>query len=532
MSPFADLLEALAFEPQRLGKLRHLTRYLSRTPDPDRGYALGALAGTLDLAAAKPALLRRLVETRVDPVLFALSYDYVGDLAETVALIWPSRPPTEDPPRLGEVVEMLASAHRTSVPGLLEAMLDRLDASGRLALVKLITGGLRVGLSARLARTALAEYGAVPVEAIEEVWHGLDPPYTELFAWLEGRAPPPRAEGRGLFRPVMLAHPLEEAELSHLDPAAFAAEWKWDGIRVQAVAEGGRRRLYARSGDEITAGFPDLLPALDFEGALDGELVIASGGTVRPFADLQSRLNRKAPAPALMERLPAAIIAYDALSLEGEDLRARSFAERRARLETWHAARAPDRITLSPLLPFASWEELAARRAEPPGPAVEGVMLKRRDSPYLAGRVKGHWWKWKRDPFTIDAVLLYAQRGHGKRSSFYSDYTFGVWADDGLVPVGKAYFGFSDAELKEIDRFVRAHTVGRFGPVREVTHTEEEGLVLEIAFEGLQRSARHRSGIAMRFPRVARLRWDKRPAQADRLATLEALLAAIEAGGG
>jgi DNA ligase-1 len=258
-------------------------------------------------------------------------------------------------------------------------------------------------------------------------------------------------------------------------------------------------------------------------------------GRVQSFNVLQQRLNRKIVTAKLMAEFPAHLRAYDLL-VDGEvDLRSETFAARRARLEAAVARLDSARIDLSPLVPFGTWDALAAARADPAGAgagrdaeAVEGVMIKRRDSPYLPGRPKGLWWKWKRDPFVVDAVLMYAQRGHGKRSSFYSDYTFGVWttgtAGDALVPVGKAYFGFTDAELAEIDTFVRANTVNRFGPVREVAHEGDRGLVFEVAFEGLQRSTRHKSGIAMRFPRISRLRWDKHPRDADRLETLEALL--------
>jgi ATP-dependent DNA ligase len=261
-------------------------------------------------------------------------------------------------------------------------------------------------------------------------------------------------------------------------------------------------------------------------------------GRVQSFNVLQQRLNRKTVTDKLMADFPAHLRAYDLLVDGDEDLRERPFAARRARLEEMLAKLDSARIDVSPLVPFATWDDLARARAAPAaagaGPdaeAVEGVMLKRRDALYVPGRPRGLWWKWKRDPFVIDAVLMYAQRGHGKRSSFYSDYTFGVWsgpgdenADGELVPVGKAYFGFTDAELAEIDRFVRRNTINRFGPVREVVHERDRGLVFEVAFEGLARSSRHRSGLAMRFPRISRLRWDKRPADADRIETLERLL--------
>jgi DNA ligase-1 len=278
------------------------------------------------------------------------------------------------------------------------------------------------------------------------------------------------------------------------------------------------------------------VPSLHLPGAIDGELLVVRDGRVQSFNVLQQRLNRKTVSPKLIKDYPIHLRAYDLLD-EGEtDLRALPFVERRTRLEAFVGRLDDARIDLSPTIPFDSWDALAAARQNPDSAgagedaeAVEGVMLKRRDAAYLPGRPKGQWWKWKRDPHLIDAVLMYAQRGHGKRSSYYSDYTFGVWTsgEDGeqLVPVGKAYFGFTDEELLQIDRFVRRNTIEKFGPVRHVVHEPDQGLVLEVAFEGLQRSSRHKSGVAMRFPRISRLRWDKPPREADRLETLERMLA-------
>jgi DNA ligase-1 len=296
------------------------------------------------------------------------------------------------------------------------------------------------------------------------------------------------------------------------------------------------RRIYSRTGEDISRAFPDLVEAIDFEGALDGELLILREGRVQTFNVLQQRLNRKAVTPKLLAEFPAHIRAYDFLAEGQEDLRALPFAERRTRLENFIAGLGNPRFDLSPLVPFATWGDLAAARADPASvgagadaDAIEGCMIKRADSAYVPGRPKGLWFKWKRDPYLVDAVLMYAARGSGKRSSFYSDYTFGVWRDgaggDELVPVGKAYFGFTDEELGQIDRYVRNHTRNRFGPVRELDYGKERGLVLEVAFEGLQRSTRHKSGVAMRFPRIHRIRWDKPAGEADRIETLESILA-------
>ncbi|MCF8506820.1 MAG: cisplatin damage response ATP-dependent DNA ligase [Caulobacter sp.] len=533
MRAFARLLDRLAFTASRNAKLRLVRDFLAETPDPDRGWALAALTGTLVFSAAKPGAIRKAVEARMDPVLFGWSYDYVGDLAETVALVWPAEPGANREPELSEVVDALRTASRAEVQPLIERWLDALEPDGRWALLKLLTGGLRVGVSARLARQACADLGGVTVAEIEEVWHALAPPYADLFAWLEGRSERPSADSPGRFRPVMLAQPIDEAvDFARLDAADYAAEWKWDGIRIQAVRERGEARLYTRTGDDISHTFPDVLAALTFEGALDGELLVMREGQVAPFGDLQQRLNRKTVSAKLLAAHPAAIRAYDLLLDGEEDLRSLPFAERRKRLESFVSAANSPRIDLSPLQPFDSWDQLAALRADPPegDPRVaEGLMLKRLDSPYEAGRPRGPWFKWKRDPHLIDAVLMYAQRGHGKRSSFYSDFTFGVWREDAagdrsLTPVGKAYFGFTDEELKQLDKFVRDNTIDRFGPVRSVTANADFGLVLEVAFEGLQRSTRHKSGVAMRFPRISRIRWDKPAREADELATLERML--------
>jgi DNA ligase-1 len=542
MNGFARLLDRLAFEHGRNAKLRLMTEYFRTMPDPERGFTLAALTGALSFPHAKPGMIRALIAERTDPVLFGLSWDYVGDLSETIALLWPAPAASqaEHPPALSEVVVKLATLGKSELPAQLAHWLDALDETGRWALLKLVTGELRIGVSARLAKTAVAALGGNAPDEIELIWPQLVPPYTELFAWVEGRGKKPAGRDPAPFRPVMLAHAVEEQDLAGLDPRVYVGEWKWDGIRVQAAAgwrETGERvaRLYSRTGEDISRSFPDLLAALGFEGAIDGELLVMRDGRVQSFNMLQQRLNRKAVTEKLMAEFPAHLRAYDLLVDGAEDLRDKPFLERRARLRALIDRLGDSRIDLSPLVEFSSWEELAEARKDPAAfgaggdaEAVEGIMLKQRSSAYVPGRPRGLWWKWKRGPALIDAVLMYAQRGSGKRSSYYSDYTFGVWREtpDGeeLVPVGKAYFGFTDQELFEIDRFVRRNTIDRFGPVREVVHEPDKGLVLEIAFEGLQRSNRHKSGIAMRFPRINRLRWDKPPGEADRLDTLETML--------
>jgi DNA ligase-1 len=527
MRDFSQLLDALVYTRSRNGKLKLIGDYLKRTSDPDRGYALAALTGELDLPGVKPAAIRAIVEERVDPTLFYMSWDYVGDMAETVSLLWTKR--LEEPAeiddgslRIAAVVERLQTLGRAEAPGALARMLDHLDASGRYALLKLATGELRIGVSARLAKTALAQAFGLDVEAVEEVWHGIGPPYLPLFAWAEGRGAQPTAEDVPVFRPFMLAHALEDLRLSLAD---YAAEWKWDGIRVQIVRAGGETRLYSRAGDDISRSFPEVAQAFEADGAVDGELLVKGefqgadehGGAAASFNALQQRLGRKLVSARMLKDYPAFVRLYDILFDGNEDLRALPWSERRARLEAFVPRLDPERFDLSALIDADSFEALEAIRAGARDAASEGVMLKRRDSLYVAGRRTGLWYKWKRDPLVADCVLMYAQRGSGKRSSYYSDFTFGCWTDAGeLLPVGKAYFGFTDAELMFLDRWVRGHTVQRLGPVREV----EKSLVLEVAFDSIHESKRHKSGLAMRFPRISRIRTDKPATEADRVETL------------
>ena len=524
MRAFSQLLDSLVYTRSRLAKLKLIGDYLKRTPDPDRGLALAALTGTLDIPHVKGAVIRGLASERMDPLLLRMSHQYVGDLAETVSLLWPSPEGELDDGSvsIAEAVGRLRAASRSDAPAALASMLDHLDASGRYALLKLATGELRVGVNARNAKQAFADAFNLDVEAVEEVWHGLKPPFLELFAWGEGRAAQPLAKDVPVFRPFMLAHPLEAAEL---DLAAYAAEWKWDGIRIQIVHAGGETRLYSRTGDDVTRSFPEVAEAYGIPGVLDGELLVRGagqgldthGGSAASFNALQQRLGRKVVSAKTRDEFPAFVRLYDLLFDGTEDLRALPWSERRARLEAFVPRLDPERFDLSALIEARDFAELAEIRAGARDAAIEGMMLKRRDAPYVAGRRVGLWYKWKRDPLTADCVMMYAQRGSGKRSSFFSDFTFGCWNEEGeLLPVGKAYMGFTDEALKWLDRFVRNKTVNRFGPVREV----EKTLVLEVAFDSLHLSKRHRSGLAMRFPRISRIRTDKPAHEADRIETL------------
>ncbi|KTC96108.1 cisplatin damage response ATP-dependent DNA ligase [Legionella erythra] len=519
MKKFAALLNTLYFTYSHLDKMALLHHYFTTTPDPERGYALAIMADTLDFPTFGRTLIKELIQEKIDPVLFAYSYDYVGDLSDTIALLWPAHDPATPLPLLSDLINSFNQLPRQAIREHLANLLNQANTIERWAILKLGTGSLRIGISARFLKKTLAHYGQVSVQDIEKIWHGLKPPYEALFAWLEKKAALPAVEDELFFHPVMLSHPLNEKDIDQIDWQQFAFERKYDGIRVQAVVSKNGKALFSRTGDNISHSFPDLLTSFKTRVILDGELVIKTEAGIGSFNDLQQRLNRKSLTKKMLAESPAAMILYDILSMDGHDLRACSFIERRQHLEQWYMLHLADNLVLSDLLSLNEDETLHHLKEQvlnEAHPAVEGLMLKHKQSPYLAGRPKGHWYKWKREPLTVDAVLMYAQRGQGKRSSYYSDYTFGLWQDSRLLPVGKAYFGFTDAELLKLDQWVRSHTLQRFGPVREVA----KELVLEVAFDAVQRSSRHKSGVAMRFPRINRIRWDKPAAEADALATL------------
>ncbi|WP_068070632.1 cisplatin damage response ATP-dependent DNA ligase [Novosphingobium lentum] len=530
MERFAALVDSLVYTRSRNAKLALIATYLREMPDPDRGWALAALTDGIDFPAVKASTIRNLLTERVDPVLYTLSRDYVGDTAETASLLWPEPlAPVALPPTVAEAVAELRAMTRATAARELAGLLDRLDANGRYALLKLATGAMRIGISARLAKVAFAQAFGVSIDDVEEYWHGQASPYLPLFAWAAEGAPPPRTDQLPLFRPFMLAHPLDETVV---DMAEYVAEWKWDGIRVQLVHVAGETRVFSRSGDDISGTFPEIAAALPIDAVLDGELLVrgahqgGEAGGAASFNALQQRLGRKAVSKKMLAEYPAFVRLYDILIDEGEDVRSWAWEQRRAKLEAFVPRLDPARFDLSQVVVAESLVDLAAIRERARDDAIEGVMLKRRDSPYVAGRRTGLWYKWKRDPLLIDCVLMYAQRGSGKRSSFYSDFTFGCWDGDPdagaeLLPVGKAYFGFTDEELKWLDHYVRQHTVNRFGPVRET----DRSLVFEVAFDSIHASKRHKSGVAMRFPRISRIRRDKPAHEADRLDTLKALIA-------
>ena len=528
MQAFAELVHRLYFTAGNSAKARILKHYFQSSVDPDRGWAVAALSGTLDLSLFKRKLVLQLIKSRVDPYLFDASYDYVGDLSETVSLLWPTEQGSQAQaalPSLSELIEKLGASSQKQTQTYLAGLLDQMTPIQRWALLKLGTGGLRIGMSARSVKKTLADFGGVDLQEIEQLWHAIEPPYTELFQWLENKTPKPDITGKVAFMPLMLAHPIDDATKTLLNPEDWLAEWKYDGIRVQLVTTPKGAAIFSRTGENISKSFPELDRQISGEAVIDGELVVMRGKVLGSFNDLQKRLNKKNPTKKDILNYPSAVIAYDLLSINSQPLIEMSLMERRARLaELIQHGKILEPLSLSPAIPFGGLHELehmVEKLSADKGSHVEGLMIKRKSGRYFSGRPKGEWFKWKKQPELIDAVLMYAQRGHGKRSSFYSDYTFGLWEQGNLLPIGKAYFGFTDEELTRLDKWVRTHTNQRFGPVRGV----EVGLVFEIAFDSVHASARHKSGVALRFPRIHRIRWDKPASEADQLATLKERIA-------
>jgi DNA ligase-1 len=542
MRAFAELYAALDETTKTNAKLAALERYFAAAPPADAAWALYFLSGR------KP---RQVIGTRklsawaiaaagLPEWLFSECYDAVGDFAETVALLLPetertrqeagdTRQEAGDRPSDGlaywieeRLLPLRSADEATQRAGLLAAWAE-LDRPQRFVWNKLITGGFRVGVAQRLVTRALSSVSGLPDSVIA---HRLMGEWQPSAAWYRALLAPETAD-TDVSRPYpfFLAHPLE-GDPAHLgDPAAWQAEWKWDGIRAQLIRRAGQTFIWSRGEELISDGFPELTTlgsALPDGTVIDGEIVPYRAGAVQPFAQLQRRIGRKQLSKKMLAEAPVALFAYDLLEADGVDLRELPLEERRRRLAHLYAAYRVQHAVwqLSPIAPGTTWEDLAAAREQSRERGAEGLMLKRRSSPYRVGRVRGDWWKWKVDPFSVDAVLIYAQRGSGKRASLYTDYTFGVWDGDQLVPFAKAYSGLTDAEIREVDAFIRRNTLEQFGPVRTVTPR----LVFELGFEGIQRSARHKSGIAVRFPRILRWRRDKPPTEADTLETVRALI--------
>lgn len=526
MKQFAALFAALDGTTSTTAKVDHLAAYLRAAPDADRLWCVALFSGRRPKRAVTSTRLTEWATelAGIPPWLFTESYAVVGDLAETIAHLLP--PPTRDNDLTlaGAIAEVraLAALDDAARRDRIIALWDAAPPDQRLVVNKLLTGGFRLGLSRKLMTRALA---AATDTAEADIAHRLmgdwTPDTTTFAALIAG-------DGTGdLSRPYpfALAHGLDGAPDILGPPADWLAEWKWDGIRGQLVLRGGAHHLWSRGEELLTDRFPEFAALPDWLPAgtvLDGEILAWRDDAPLPFAALQTRIARKTLTKKVLTDAPVAFLAYDLLEHQGADLREAPLADRRAALEILLAplpATLP--LRLSPEVPFTDWPALAATRATARDASAEGLMLKRRTSRYFIGRKTGDWWKWKLDPLTIDAVMIYAQAGHGRRATLYTDFTFAVRDGNGLVPFTKAYSGLTDVEFREITTWVRAHTLQRFGPVRSVPGE----LVFEIAFEGIQASPRHKSGVALRFPRILRWRRDKTPDQADTLDHLKALLA-------
>jgi DNA ligase-1 len=520
MRRFVDLYFAMDATNKTNEKVAAMIDYFTHAPPQDAAWALAFLTGRRPRVPVKRPLLKQwcLEVTQIDEWLFDECYSAVGDLSETLALLLPT--PTR-PDELGSLAHWVGEIHRLATlaePEQREAILaawDRMDADERFVWHKLLGGSFRVGVSRDLVIRALSRVSGVPAAVVAHRimgdWEPTDAFFSEVVSEQEsGSAPISKPY------PFCLAHPLEGDPDQLGEIAEWQAEWKWDGIRAQLIRRAGETFLWSRGEDMIHEAFPDVtaLGELLPDGTvLDGE-ILAWNGEPMPFSQLQRRINRKLVGKKLLTEVPCTLCAFDLLEFGGEDWRSRPLAERRAQLEKLEG------LIISPSVVAASWEELQAKRGDSRAMFAEGLMLKRLDSDYTPGRKRGAWWKWKIAPFTVDAVLIYAARGSGKRASLYTDYTFGVWQDGELIPFAKAYSGLDDAEIRQVDNFIRRNAIEKFGPVRTV----KPELVFEIAFEGIQLSTRHKSGIATRFPRILRWRKDKRPEDADTLEQVKALL--------
>ena len=527
MRQFAALYAALDETNATSEKTAALVEYFGHAPPQDAAWAVHFLIGRRPKRLIGPARLRAwaAAEAGIPDWLFEESYHAVGDLAETITLLLPDTGASSDQP-LAHWVEHRLLALRGQDESVQQSEIVRawrsLDRRERYVWNKLITGSFRVGASARLVVRALAQLSGVDEGTIAHRLMGGWEPTPEFFHRLV--AADTRDADTSRPYPFYLAYPLEQPVDNLGDPAEWIVEWKWDGIRSQLIRRGGRTFLWSRGEELLSGRFPEVEEAggLLPEGTvLDGELLPWVNGMPLPFAQMQRRIGRKVLGRKILSEVPVALVAYDLLESLGADLRDRPFGERRERLGALLASSAvAGRILLSPAVPATSWAEVESARATARAVGAEGLMLKRRSSGYGVGRRRGDWWKWKIEPHSIDAVLIYAQPGSGRRAGLYTDYTFGVWDGDRLVPFAKAYSGLTDEEIRRVDAFVRRNTLEKFGPVRTV----RPELVFELAFEGIQRSTRHKSGIAVRFPRMARWRTDKRPEDADTLDQVRALL--------
>ena len=546
MKEFAALFSALDSTTSTKKKTDALLLYFRRAQPADAAWALYFLAGGKPRQTVPTGLLRSAAREAagIPEWLFDESYDVVGDLAETIAHVLPPAPQTIELPLhvwFEERLLALRGQAPEAISSALRSYWNELDTPGRFLLTKLIGGSFRVGVAKSLVLRALAEATGIDAKLLAQRLMGYTDkshaPDAARYALLVDPSQALSPAESGQPYPFFLAHPFQAAIETLGDLADWQVEWKWDGIRAQFIRRGASSWLWSRGEDLLNGRFPEIdamHAQLPDHTVLDGEIVVWRDGRVQPFADLQKRIGRKTVTKKILADLPVAFLAYDLLEADGVDVRDWPQWQRRERLEQIVAGAsrgAGDPLQISPLVDAPDWPTLTALRGESRARGVEGFMLKQREGRYGSGRTKdvGTWWKWKIDPYSVDAVLIYAQSGHGRRANLYTDYTFAVWDGEGgdeanprrLVPFAKAYSGLTDDEMRQVDQRIRQTTIEKFGPVRSVTPT----LVVELGFEGIQASPRHKSGIAVRFPRMLRLRWDKPVDEADTLQTLRDFIA-------
>jgi DNA ligase 1 len=536
MKAFAQLFLSLDETNKTNEKVKILKNYFMSVPDSDKMHMLALFTGRKPKRQINSTLIRNwAIEASSIPAwLFEESYHVVGDLAETMALLMPQNTAGSNKSLTEWIAEINTLGDKTEEERKLWLMDSwaMLDGQERFVFNKILTGGFRVGVSQNLVIKALAEVAGLDAATLTHRVMGKWEPETYHYNQLIQE----QGASDDISRPYpfFLAYPIQETsekqrsveELQGTlgDADQWQAEWKWDGIRSQMIKRDGKIFIWSRGEDLATEKFPELHPflnALSDGTVLDGEILSFRDGLPLPFNILQTRIGRKNLNTKILEESPVAVIAYDCLEYAGEDIRSKTQSERQEILKQLQAATPyPEIFRLSALINFNSWDELAVIREQSRAMIAEGIMLKRKSATYQVGRRRGDWWKWKIDPLSVDAVMIYAQKGHGRRADLYTDYTFAVWDGDKLVPFAKAYSGLTDQEINKVDNFIKRNTIEKFGPVRTV----KPELVFEIGFEGINRSTRHKSGVALRFPRILRWRHDKPKEEADTLDTLKALL--------
>ena len=509
MIKFSKLLDDLLLNSSKKKKIKILKDYFNSLETNEKELALSILSKNFSTKLIKTNDIKIMIKRKISEDLFSYSYDYVGDLAETFSLLWPKSKEKKTISFFCFMKSIEKYNNKESLINFLEKTFDNISSNEIYAIIKILTGGLRVGVSEGILKECLFEQGVRNKFEIEEYWHAFSPSFKNFFCWLNGEALPNDINEKELFHSFMLSDTFDENLITKLNIKDYVCEFKWDGIRAQIVVS-NFGKIYSRNGEDITNSFPELNITSNKVSVIDGELVVKKNGKILSFNDLQKRIGRKKVNSRILDEYPVHFLAYDILFMQDSDCRNLNLSSRKKKLESLLKILNVSNISFSPLINFNSWNDLKNLRNKSLNNHIEGIMLKKKNSLYVKGRPKGCWYKWKRNPFFIDFIIMYAQRGHGKRSSFYSDFTFGCWTDNSfknLVPVGKAYSGFTNEELKDLDRWVRSNTLERFGPVRSV----KSSLVVEIAFDNINFSTRHKSGVALRFPRFSRIRWDKPP---------------------